>query len=484
MTTTFFPKRAHRSFCRRPSLPIAGLAVLFGLAALGVPARPSLAQHSLGKLLRISGSDPFATSTADHPALQPGTINAKSTVEPWVAVNPVNPLNIVAIFQQDRWTGPDGGSRGIVTAVSQDGGATWHRAVVPGIGLTSGSSFERDSDPWVAFAPNGDLYVNTLAFNVTTGGDAVFVNKSTDGGMTWSAPIDVGGGADKNSITADPFDAHYVYCVWDRGPIIFTRTTDTGATWESEREIYGGGTIGNQIVVEPNGTLYDFFFDYTSGSFANFLTSTDHGQTWSGPFIASDMRGAGVYDPVGNQTLRVHDELFPIAVDPATGNLYIVWGDSRFSSGQIDEIAFSQSTDGGATWSTPIKINKTPTSLPLGNRQAFYPTIAVASDGTIAVTYYDFRKIKTTSTALLTDDWVIFCKPSATNPPTNPASWSGELRLSVGSFDFHLAAYSNQGRMIGDYFGLQAIGNDFIAVFGKTSAYYLSAIFATRIYAN
>src|SRR5881409_2950405 len=44
-------------------------------------------------------------------------------LEPWVAVNPTNPLNIIGVYQQDRYT--FGGARGLAAAVTHNGGATW-----------------------------------------------------------------------------------------------------------------------------------------------------------------------------------------------------------------------------------------------------------------------------------------------------------------------------------------------------------------------
>src|SRR5947209_8441283 len=93
-------------------------------ALFALPAARSEAQYLLGPYPRISGSDPFAGNTLDNPSGQSGTLYPSSTVEPWVSINPANPLQIVATYQQDRWS--SGGARGLVEAWSNDGGLTWH----------------------------------------------------------------------------------------------------------------------------------------------------------------------------------------------------------------------------------------------------------------------------------------------------------------------------------------------------------------------
>src|SRR5262249_1072594 len=84
-----------------------------------------------------SATSPFATCTADHVAQQLGVNFSDSTVEPWVDINPTDPFNIVATWQQDRWS--NGGSRGLVAGVSIDGGATWTDVVIPKITACSGN---------------------------------------------------------------------------------------------------------------------------------------------------------------------------------------------------------------------------------------------------------------------------------------------------------------------------------------------------------
>src|SRR5256885_1880314 len=151
---------------------------------------------------------------------------------------------------------------------------------------------------WVSFGPTGTAYQISLSFDANTARNGVLVSKSADGGDTWSEPTSLirdSGNRDvsyafndKESITADPTNSNYAYAVWDRfttpsgtslasieglihsrsfrEPVWFSRTTNGGATWEPARNIYDrsefNGTIGNQIVVLPNGTLLDFFDEF------------------------------------------------------------------------------------------------------------------------------------------------------------------------------------------------------------------------------
>ncbi len=463
-------------------------------------------------------------------------------------VNPHDTSNIVAGYQQDRWS--NGGSRGLVAAVSQNGGQAWTQVVIPKVNLCSGGTvanggdFQRSTDPWLSFAPNGDLYFFTLSLDITppgktpggNGKNALFVSKSTNGGLTWGDPIQIIEDTDprflndKNSITADPTDSNLVYAVWDRlklpvgsiinpenvigfgfqGPAMLSRTTNAGATWEAARVIFNPGannqTIGNQVVVLPNGTLVDFFNEILS--FKNpggdkfvfnvaLIRSTDKGVTWTkGQAIqvaqllskaAFDPGGFGVRDPDTGAPLRTGDIIPEPAVDHASGALYAVWQDSRFSNGGdfsnlnllADAIAFSQSTDGGFTWSAPIKINKTPTGISIGDQQAFTPAIRVAADGTIGVTYYDFRNNVPGTLALETDYFIVHCH-AATSACTDPANWT-ETQITPTSFDMRNAPVA-RGFFTGDYEGLAVAGNEFIPVFVQagtsagTSAAYTTGV--------
>src|SRR4029453_8057538 len=100
--------------------------------------------------------------------------------------------------------------------------------VIPKLSVCSGNgSYLRASDPWLSFAPNGDLYHISLSANggITAAGfpnSAILVSKSTDGGTTWGDPITrkENNGQNilkrKESGTADPTDSRFAYAVWDR----------------------------------------------------------------------------------------------------------------------------------------------------------------------------------------------------------------------------------------------------------------------------
>jgi hypothetical protein len=172
----------------------------------------------------------------------------------------------------------------------------------------------------------------------------------------------------------------------------------------------------------------------------------------------------------GSCPIRSGDFIPDVAVDPRNGNLYAVWMDLRFDGGIFatdhDNIAFTMSTDGGRTWSPTIKVNQTPTTEPNYDQQAFTPAVDVASDGTVTVSYYDFRHNTTSPASLDTDYFAVHCHASC----ANPASWAGnETRITPTSFDIRKAPYA-RGYFLGDYMGLASAGNDFLAVFGQAFA--------------
>jgi hypothetical protein len=425
-----------------------------------------------------------------------------SEVEPWVVANPADPQNVVLGWQQDRWGFPtEGGAHGFGNAYTTDGGSSWAQSPAIPFDTCSGGTaagngnYDRTSDVWLSAGPDGTIYEAALVFNWFTAQNGVTVSSSTDGGQTWSTPTAVDTmnrssftkGDDKESITADPYHPGTVYVVWDRysnqnpnytdghsqnsskGPAYFSRSTDGGRTWSDPQAIYArdNGTLANQLVVLPDGTLADFFTDYvatnTKGGVIwttnlDEVRSTDEGRTWSGkPIVVSSMSFQGVFDPDTGLGIRDGSALFDVAVDPQHNRVYAVWQDNKAAGGSgLDRVVLSASKDGGLTWSTPQLV-----SQPYTGQQAFTPSVDVNADGTVAVTYYDFRNNvqDLSSTFTSTDYWADLYTWNQ-----GALSFGSEVRLTPSSFNAQTAPKAD-GPMIGDYEGLTHAGDTFYAAF-------------------
>jgi hypothetical protein len=452
----------------------------------------------------VSGPSPVAACASLNTA-QPGSLFVNAEVEPQIAVSG---SNLITMFHQDRWS--NGGGNAIGVSVSKDGGSHWTESAMPWDVCAPGTPssltpYFRNSDPWVSFGRDGIAYASALAFNiqVPNWANAVAVARSMDGGKTWDHAGPIRGSVftqfaqstDKNSTTADPTRNGTAYTVWDTliqptdnpddnphaaaytGPAYFSKTTDGGQTWSQAQIIINTGnrqqTIGNIVVVAPDGTLYDFtnlllppntpFQGTRSNQQLAFVKSTDGGDTWTQPQVIAPFNSVGTIDPNTGESLRVGDGLEEVAIDPDSGKLYVVYQSSTNYQKQLkqsrgawdDEVLLVSSDNGGTTWNGPSVVERLASGLP-----TFTPTVAV-NNGRVAVTYYDTRNLTPTQTANLpTDYWVKYS--------TDGGLTFGNEKHIAGSFDSRTAPVA-RGFFLGDYAGLQPSASGFKAVFVKTN---------------
>jgi hypothetical protein len=241
------------------------------------------------------------------------------------------------------------------------------------------------------------------------------VFRSTDSGLTWSAPATIpfgGAGAfDRCSIVADTGNskfAGYVYVVAAQSlgsrsghyvsAAAISRSTDDGRTFSDPVRILANNLAGNvsNAVILSDGTLIVTFFDFASSSRDRIrmlkerrlwvAASKDGGSTFSTPSFVAEFSDADA---------AAHPYAGPnrmLAVDHSSGafrdRLYMVWTDSQAGA---TNIYLSRSSDQGETWSDQVRVDNDV------NKSVDHatPAIAVNADGVVGVAWYDRRNDST-----------------------------------------------------------------------------------------
>ncbi|HLZ42624.1 MAG TPA: hypothetical protein VKQ11_16770 [Candidatus Sulfotelmatobacter sp.] len=326
------------------------------------------------------------------------TPSAGFFTEPAVAVNPANPEQVVAVFQDNAQA-----------AYSQDGGRSWQLAE----GFAP-KNYRVSGDVSVAFDNQGHAFIcyigfdklgtfNYWAHGATRNG--IFVRRSLDRGKTWEAddvavaeqPTRAGiPFEDKPYIVADNTKSKYagnLYVGWTRwrltdSQMVISRSTDDGKTWSQPIEIDAhpglprddnGAAEGFDGAVAPDGTLYAI---WSQDDYIMLTSSRDGGKKFSRarPIIhtAPIMFAIDTLDRANG---------FPqIAIDPKSKRLYVTWSDYR--NGDLD-VFLATSDDRGKHWSSPMRVNDDPVH---DGAEQFFQWLAVDPiDSSVNVLFYDRR---------------------------------------------------------------------------------------------
>ena len=334
--------------------------------------------------------------------------------EEWVAVNPTDPKNIVASQNDSKL---NGNSTGV--DFSTDGGRHWGDSVLsvrrntlpaaPG-GVWSWDAY---SDPAHAFDSQGNLYYTALGFDFAQDGyDALLVWKSNSclKGSVMHAP---------GSGSCDPFSPPL------NANSVAVRSNFDNQSLSDDKELMAADTWPNSPYrdsVYITWTIFDFS---CGGGYCEspiyFAKSTDGGVDWSAPMVISGKSTEWCH----------HGDLFNRALDPNAcnfsqgsdpvvgpdGTIYVVFNNGNTTKDAAQGFGVAQqllvkSTDGGNTWSDPVRVgrdfalqpfsvpgNRIP-SCPLfrqclppnGYRMNDYPAMGIdATSGKLAVFWSDFR---------------------------------------------------------------------------------------------
>ena len=280
------------------------------------------ADYDLSPPLNVSAGQDLAGCTAGASA-DFASAYAGAEVEPQIAVNPLDPDEILGAAQQDRW--PDGGARGLDVVVL--GGRRAVVARLPAVPWSacqggpagSGASPTRGS-PTTRAATR--YFIGQPIDSAALGISAVSITSFDRAAGAWRPPQiliedrgDRGAFNDKISVTGDPTRPGDAYATWlrgdypnggaqsenadfhsfaYRGPPMFSRTTD-GARRGARRSRCATPTRTSRATRSrslPDGTLLNVAAVLFRGAgiqpngqgvFMAVLRSSDAGRTWSAP---------------------------------------------------------------------------------------------------------------------------------------------------------------------------------------------------------
>jgi len=325
--------------------------------------------------------------------------------------------------------------------VSHDGGQTWTSGFMP----PAAGATDTYGDPSVGVDRYGVFYFSNLGADAFFNG-TIQVNKSNDGGSTWSAAaiVQVDNGSDKPWLAVGPDpgakNRDNVYVTWTSFQndgscqLRFGRSIDGGVTWAA-RTIYAPAadpnpahpqnclTFTNPIVDQITGSLYIPFLHFSNSDqdFIQMMISDDAGATFR--FATFNIPGApdptvmpvtqpGELTSCGfeggiNLRLTIHGTANPgpgwfglpryinasrMTLQPATaarnGVIYMAWNNSTSPffgdpAGKTN-VLFIRSDDGGHTWTSPIAV----TALGTDKHQVL-PSLAIDNDpNSVHISYY------------------------------------------------------------------------------------------------
>jgi hypothetical protein len=318
-----------------------------------------------------------------------------------------------------------------------NGGSSW---TFPGV--LENNVFR--SDPVTNSDEIGQFFYLSLQSDVNTSFFCDDLWRSTNGGQSWSLLSGErgGGGGDKEWFTIDKTNGPghgFQYQSDDGincngGGVEFQRSTNGGVTWQAPITVPHGPVYGT-LDVDTNGNLFiggegsTFYCVRSSNAQIGSQTPIFDRSTAvnMGGFI-----GSGGINPAGL------DGMLFLAIDrsgTATNNNIYMLASVVPSGRSTTDVMFVRSTDGGVTFSAPHKINDDPVNP---NKWHWFGTMSVAPNGRVDSVWYDTRNAANNTDSQLFYSW----------STDGGVTWAPNVAVSNAFNPFE--GYPNQSK-IGDY---------------------------------
>ena len=329
----------------------------------------------------------------------------------------------VALFQVGR--NRSGGAAGIGFSTSRDNGRTWREGILPGLTAVSrpAGPSARASDPVLAYdAVHRVWLANTLA--LAPGVTRLTIHRSTDG-LTWSGPIDATIAQsdelvyDKNWLTCDngpasPFRGrcYLAYTLIGRADeLAVQRSDDGGRTWSPAvtQQLPVTGVIP---VVQPDGRLVLTFWSGRTGMVS--VTSADGGVSLETPVVISELTARDA------RPLRAPPL---IAADlQRDGSVLVTWQDCRFRTGcTANDVVVSRSAD-GKQWTEPVRVTS-------GRNAVMPTIGVEPGTGRLAIAYYVIQRNGIDAELITSADGTRWSAPQRLNARRMPLEWMPRTTL-------------------------------------------------------
>ena len=331
----------------------------------------------------------------------------------------------VAVFQVGRFRA--GGATSIGFSTSKDGGRSWRQGILPGLTVNSvpRGPAARASDPVVAYDAEHRVWLaNTLS--IAPGVTRLAIHRSADG-LSWTGPIDAAVAQqedlayDKNWLVCDngaasPFRgrcylAYTLVGSRREDDLAVQRSDDGGRTW-SEPVTTRLAVTGVIPVVLPNGRLVLAFWSGRTGMVS--VTSRDGGVTLDPPVTISAFRSRDA------RPFRA-PPLIAAEVDTG-GRVVAVWQDCRFRPAcDANDIVLSRSSD-GMTWSEPRRVTS-------GRNAVMPTIGVEPGTGRLAIVYYVINRNGIDAELVTSTDGARWSVPQRLNPRRMPLEWMPRTTL-------------------------------------------------------